>query len=61
LNPRRGCPLTRFRVLRTTVHHRPPAYVTSADTWVAFARERLRTEVSETQTEPQPLVREPAL
>jgi hypothetical protein len=25
LNPRRGCPLTHFRVLRTTVHRRPSA------------------------------------
>ena len=31
LNPRKGCPLTRFRVLRTTVHHRPLASLTSAD------------------------------
>jgi hypothetical protein len=23
--------LTRFRVLRTTVHHRPPVFLTSAD------------------------------
>jgi hypothetical protein len=23
LNPRKGCPFTRFRELRTTVHHRP--------------------------------------
>ena len=31
LNPRKTCAFTRFRVLRTTVHHRPPAFVTSPD------------------------------
>ena len=51
LNPRRGCPLTRFRVLRATVHHRPPAFVTRADGMPAAAGERPRTGVNETQTE----------
>ena len=31
LNPRKTCASTRFRVLRTGVHHRPPASVTSPD------------------------------
>src|SRR6266516_5687922 len=61
LNPRRGCPLTRFRGLRTTVHHRPPASLTSTDKRPVSAGERPGTGVNETQTEPQPLVRESAL
>jgi hypothetical protein len=52
LNPRKGCPFTRFRVLRTTVHHRPPAFLTSANRRPAVAGERLRTGVNETKTEP---------
>ena len=43
LNPRKTCAFTRFRVLRTTVHHRPPAFVTSADIRPAAAGERPRT------------------
>jgi len=39
LNPRKGCPFTRFRVLRTTVHHRPPVFLTSADSRPVAARE----------------------
>ncbi len=53
LNPRRGCPLTRFRALRTTVHHRPLASLTSAGRRPAVARERPRTGVNETQNEPK--------
>ena len=51
LNPRKGCPFTRFRVLRNAVHHRPPAFVTRADGMPAVAGERPRTGVNETQTE----------
>ena len=53
LNPRRGCPLTRFRVLRIAVHHRPPVFVTSADRMPTVAGERLRTGVNEPETEPR--------
>jgi len=53
LNPRRGCPLTRFRALRTTVQHRPLASLTSAGRRPAVARERPRTGVNETQNEPK--------
>jgi hypothetical protein len=52
LNPRRGCPLTRFRVLRATVHHRPPAFMTCTDRRPAVASEPPRTRVNETKTEP---------
>ena len=61
LNPRKTCAFTRFRVLRTTVHHCSPASLTSADRRPASAGEQSGTGVNETQTEPQPLVREPAL
>src|SRR5215467_12368163 len=54
LNPRRGCPLTRFRVPRRRVHHRPRTYVTWAEGHPAFARERPRTGVNETETETEP-------
>ena len=57
MNPRKGCPFTRFRVLRTTVHHRPPASLTSADRQSVSTGERPGTEVNETQTEPQTLSR----
>ena len=53
LNPRKTCAFTRFRVLRTTVHHRPPGSVTSADRRPAHAGERWRTGVNETKTEPR--------
>ena len=53
LNPRRGCPLTRFRGLRRAIHHRPRAYLTWAGRRFAFAGERLRTGVNETKTEPR--------
>jgi hypothetical protein len=52
LNPRKGCPFTRFRVLRTTVHRRPSAYLTCTEGRCAFTDERLRTGVNETKTEP---------
>jgi hypothetical protein len=51
--PRRGCPLTRFRVLRTSVHHRPPTSLTSTDWRPVVAGERSRTGVNETKTEPR--------
>src|SRR5215467_4153839 len=51
LNPRKGCPFTRFRVLGTAVRHRVPAYVTCANCLAVLSRERLRTEVNETETE----------
>ena len=56
LNPRKGCPLTRFRVLRTTVHRRPPMFMTSANRRPAAAGERPGTRVNETQTEPTPRI-----
>ena len=43
MNPRRGCPLTRFRGLRSVMHHRPRVYLTWAARRSAFASERLRT------------------
>src|SRR5262247_2602447 len=52
LNPRKTCAFTRFRVLRTTVHHCPPASVTSTDWRPAVAGERPRTGMNETKTEP---------
>src|SRR5215470_14039278 len=51
--PRRTCTFTRFRVLRTAVHYRPPVFVTSADRMPAVAGERLRTGVNEPKTEPR--------
>jgi len=51
MNPRKTCAFTRFRVLRTTVHDRPSAFVTWADRSPAVAGERCRTEVNETKTE----------
>jgi hypothetical protein len=42
---------TRFRGLRTAVHHRPPLYLNWADRRAAFAGERPRTGVNETKTE----------
>jgi hypothetical protein len=53
LNPRKGCPFTRFRGLRASIHHRPRVYLTWADRRSVFADERLRTEVNETKTEPR--------
>ena len=53
LNPRKTCAFTRFRVLRTTVHHRPPVFATSADGMPAVAGERLRTGANEPKTEPR--------
>jgi hypothetical protein len=54
LNPRRGCPLTRFRGLRWAIHHRSRVYLTWADRCPAFAGEGLRTGVNETETETGP-------
>jgi len=54
LNPRKGCPFTRFRVLRTTVHRCPSASVACANTIRAVTGERWRTAVNETKTEPRP-------
>jgi hypothetical protein len=54
LNPRRGCPLTRFRGLRTTVHRRPSVSVTCPNTTTATTSEPWRTEANETKTEPRP-------
>src|SRR5262249_59126561 len=54
LNPRKTCAFTRFRVLRTAVHHRPPVLVTSADRMPAVAGERLRTGVNEPKLSPEP-------
>ena len=51
LNPRKTCAFTRFRVLRTTVHRRPSASVTCADTIRAATGEPWRTGVNETKTE----------
>jgi hypothetical protein len=51
LNPRKTCAFTRFRGLRTTVHQRPSASVTCADTIRAATGERWRTGVNETKTE----------
>src|SRR6266550_6772614 len=51
LNPRRGCPLTRFRVLRTSVHQWPPPSVTCPNMIGVVAGERCRTGVNETETE----------
>jgi hypothetical protein len=51
LRPPMGSTFPRFRVLSNTVHHRSRLYVTCADRQPAVARERLRTEVNETQTE----------
>jgi hypothetical protein len=42
LNPRKGCPFTRFRGLRSVIHHRPGAYVTCAGARTTVAGERLR-------------------
>ena len=53
LNPRRGCPLTRFRGVRPAIRHRPSVYRTWAESWFAFAGEQLRTGVNETETEPR--------
>jgi hypothetical protein len=49
LNPRRGCPLTRFRGLRSAVHHRPRAYLTWSGKRSGLAGERPCTGVNETQ------------
>jgi len=50
--PTEGCPLTPFRELRTTIHHRPPASLTSADIRPEVASERPRTGANETKFEP---------
>ena len=47
LNPRKGCPFTRFRVLRTPVHRRPPAFMTSPNRRPTAAGERPRTGVND--------------
>src|SRR5215471_15475336 len=47
LNPRKTCAFTRFRVLRTAVHHCPPMSMTSPGRRPAAAGERPRTEVNE--------------
>ena len=52
MNPRKGCPFKRFRGLRMTVQHESLASLNCADTPIVFTRERLRTEVNETRTEP---------
>ena len=54
MNPRKTCAFTRFRVLRTTVHHCPPMFMTSPGRRPAAAGERPRTGVNEPQTEPMP-------
>ena len=54
LNPRKGCPFTRFRGLRSTIHHGPPEYVNCVDACRVTAGERLRTGVNETETETRP-------
>ena len=51
LNPRKGCPFTGFRVLRTPVHRRPPAFMTSPNRRPTAAGERPRTGVNEPKTE----------
>src|SRR5258706_11809084 len=51
LNPRTGCPLTRFRGLGAAVRHRPRPSVTWAEGHAVVADERPRTEVNETRTE----------
>jgi len=53
LNPRKTCAFTRFRVLRITVHRRPPSSVACANTIRAATGERWRTGVNETKTEPR--------
>jgi hypothetical protein len=45
---------TRFRVLRTTVHHRPLTFVSWAYAQRVVAGERSLTGVNETKTEPRP-------
>ena len=44
----------RFRVLHTTVHRRPPAFLSRADSRPVTAGERWRTGVNEPKTEPRP-------
>jgi hypothetical protein len=45
--------VTRFRVLRTTVHQLPPVFVGRADMLTVYAAERPLTGVNETLTEPR--------
>jgi hypothetical protein len=45
LNPRKTCAFTRFRVLRTTVHHRPPRSLTRHNRQPTSASKRLWTGV----------------
>ncbi len=52
MNPRKTCAFTRFRGLRTTVHHRPRLSLTSADKRPVSAGERSGTGVSGLEPEP---------
>ena len=52
--PPKGYTFTRFRGLCTTIHHRPPTFLTRRNRQPVSARERLWTGVNETQTEPTP-------
>src|SRR5690242_18585154 len=51
LNPRKTCAFTRFRVLRTTVHHRPGSVRDLRGQAAATGGEWPRTGVNETKTE----------
>ena len=51
--------VTRFRGLRSPIHHRPRVYLTWAERRPAFAGELPRTGVNETKTEPRGSVRGP--
>ena len=47
----KSCTFTRFRVLRSPIHHRSRVYLGWAEGRSAFDGERLRTGVNETKTE----------
>lgn len=51
LRPPKGCTFTRFRGLRSPIHHRSRVYLGWAEGRSAFGGERLRTGVNETKTE----------
>ena len=54
IRTREGLPPTRFPIMLTSVHHRPPPFATCANTPTVNADERSRTGVNEPRTEPTP-------
>ena len=54
LNPRKGCPFTRFRELRPPVRHSPRPFPACANTPGAYPDGQSRPGVNETKTETTP-------